>query len=275
MVSLQTPSAHLYERHCGPNVCRPSTKHSTRGRPGAHQAVDNAIELVKVAALFYHVTVYRVSLHFAVTETPGLPALGIEPDKLARALANLAQAPVVRKVVIVAPVAQHDDRGLLVDRGNMFLEEQPEGAPKVGMRIDVDDLAAQRQLQRRRGVVLAKMLGDLADIGDEYKAAHARVEVLQCIHELQHEARYVAHRIGHVAKHHHLRLFAPAAIELQLERHAAAGQAVTQSFLDVEAAAPRPPSAHRDDIFESLCQASYRLIHPIELIVGQISEAFF
>ena len=66
--------------------------------------------------------------------------------------------------------------------------EESERTPEVGVRIDVDHVAADRLVDRLVDLVLLEELGDLADVGDEDERAHLRVEVLERVHELQHEA---------------------------------------------------------------------------------------
>src|SRR5579875_394525 len=95
----------------------------TTPRSARHQPVDDVIELIEVAALLDQVAMRSVALHLAVAEAPGVLAFRIEPDELLGAAFDFAQAPVVRQVVVVAPVAQHNHRGLHVDRADVVLHE--------------------------------------------------------------------------------------------------------------------------------------------------------
>src|ERR1700674_1879229 len=106
--------------------------------------VDDAVKLVEIAALLDQIAMRRVAFHLAVAETPGIAALWVEPDDTAGALADFAQAPVVRQIIVVARVAQHDHRGALVDRPDMVAHEIAEGAAEIGMRIHVDEVALER-----------------------------------------------------------------------------------------------------------------------------------
>src|SRR6185369_3329974 len=133
----------------------------------------------------------------------------------------------------------------------------------------------QRQLDGLLRVVLLEELRRLADLADEDEAAHARVEVLQRVDELQHEARHVAHRIGDVAQDHDLRFVADAAIELDAERDAAVLQVLAQRVADVELAALAALAADRHDILEPLRQLGDSLAHAAQLVLGQIVEALF
>ena len=61
--------------------------------------------------------------------------------------------------------------------------------------------------------MILEELRHLAHVADEDEAAHLRVEVLQRVDELQHEARHVAHRVGHVAQDDDLRAVLLPAVE--------------------------------------------------------------
>ena len=103
----------------------------------------------------------------------------------------------------------------------MLAVEHAERAPEVGVRVDVDDVAADRLVDRLVDLVLLEEPRDLADVAHEDEGAHLRVEILQRVDELQHEARHVAHRVRDVAQHDDLRLDALPPVEADLERHAA------------------------------------------------------
>src|SRR3984893_9193028 len=141
--------------------------------------VDDAVKLVEIAALLDQITMRRIAFHLAIAETPGVAALWVEPDDATGALADFAQTPVVRQIVIVARVAQHDHRGALVDRPDMVAHEIAEGAAEIGVRVYVNDIALERDVEGFLDVVGAEGLGDLADVGDEDEAAHPRVKGLQ------------------------------------------------------------------------------------------------
>src|SRR5579883_738183 len=129
-----------------------------------------------------------VALHLAIAESPCAAALGIEPDEPLGALANLAQAPVMRQVVVVARVAQNDHGGAPVDRADMVTHKGAEGVTEIRMGVHVYNITAERRVESLVEIAIAKLGRDLADLGDEHVAAHARIEVLQRIDELQHEA---------------------------------------------------------------------------------------
>src|ERR1700692_3353017 len=105
--------------------------------------VDDAIKLVEIAALLDQITMRRIAFHLTIAEAPSVAALWVEPDDATGALADFAQAPVVRQIIVVARVAQHDHRGALVDRPDMVTNEIAEGAAEIGVRIDVDDIALE------------------------------------------------------------------------------------------------------------------------------------
>src|ERR1700674_2917264 len=98
----------------------------------------------------------------------------------------------MRQVVVVASVTQDDDRGPLVDGADMIGDEVAERAAKVRVRVHIDDITLECDVESFLHIVGAKTLRDLADIGYEDETAHARVEVLERIDELQHEARGIA-----------------------------------------------------------------------------------
>ena len=140
--------------------------------------VHDAVKLVEIAALLDQIAMRRVAFHLAIAEAPGVAALWIEPDDAAGALTDFTQAPIVRQIVVVARVAQHDNRGALVDRTNMVADEIAERAAEIRMRVNVDQIALERDVERFLDVVGTKMLGNFADVGDEDEAAHPRVKVL-------------------------------------------------------------------------------------------------
>src|SRR5208283_1110759 len=236
------------------------------------QAIDHPIKLVEIAALFHQVAVRGVAIHFAVAETTGIAAFRIKPDHFFGALADFTQAPIVREIVIVARVAEHDDGGALVDGAQMIGDEVAEGVAEIRVGIDVDDIALERDVERFVGVVVAKTLGYFSDVGDEDKAAHARIKILQRVNKLQHEARRVAHRVRNVAQDHDLRLLFLALFEAELERNAAVFEVLAQGALDVEAALLGTLAAHGDHVFEALGQARHRLVHFRKFFFGQVIE---
>src|SRR5208283_152343 len=236
------------------------------------QAIDHPIKLVEIAALFHQVAVRGVAIHFAVAEAPGIAAFRIKPDHFFGALADFTQAPVVRKIVIVARGAQHDDGGALVHGAQMIGDEVAERVAEIRMGIHVDDIAGERDIDRFLGVIVAEALGYFSDVGDEDEAAHARVEILQRVNELQHESRRVAHRIRNVAQDYDLRFLFFALLEAELKRDAAVFEVLAKSALDVEAALLGTLAPHRDHVFEALRQARHRLVHLLEFFFGEVIE---
>src|SRR6476620_6840781 len=113
-----------------------------------HDQIDNLIKLIDAAALFRDVTIRRVTRHFAVADAPGHAALGIEPDELLGFLFNTPQPPIVRPVVIVAPVTDDQHRGLAVHCGKTVFVELLEGATEIRVRKHVDDIALEQPRRR-------------------------------------------------------------------------------------------------------------------------------
>src|ERR1700730_840794 len=117
---------------------------------------DDAVKVVEIAAILDQIAMRRVAFHLAVAETPGVAALWVEPDDTAGALADFAQAPVVRQIVVVTRIAQHDHRGALVDRPDMVAHEIAEGAAEIGMRVYVNDIAPELDVEGFLDVVVAE-----------------------------------------------------------------------------------------------------------------------
>ena len=61
-----------------------------------------------------------VPFHLAVAESPRVAAFRIEPNYAPGALANFAQAPIMRQIVVIARIAQNDNRGPFVNRADMI-----------------------------------------------------------------------------------------------------------------------------------------------------------
>src|SRR5262249_20156536 len=153
-----------------------------------HDQIDNLIKLINAAALLGDVTIRHVTRHFAVADTPSHPALRIKPDELLGFLLNLPQHPIVRSVIVVAPVADDQDRGLAIHRGKKVFIKLLEGATKIRMRKHIDDVALEGSFDRGLNVIDLEQLGHLADLGDENKAPHLGIEILDRVDELQHKA---------------------------------------------------------------------------------------
>src|SRR6185369_1450355 len=83
-------------------------------------AIDHAVQLVQVPALLDDVAIRQIAIHLAVAEAPGHAVLRVQPDELFRALADLLERPLVRQVVVVPSVAEHDHRRVTGDRGQMI-----------------------------------------------------------------------------------------------------------------------------------------------------------
>src|SRR5216683_1937585 len=153
-----------------------STEHARKRRRSAlsagDQTIDDPIKLVEIAALFHHVAVRRVTIHLAIAKAPGVAALRIKPDDLFGALLDFADAPIVRQVVVVARVAEHDHGGALVDRADVIGNEAAERVAEIRMRVHIDNVALEGDVERFLRVVIAEMFGDFADIGDENETAH-------------------------------------------------------------------------------------------------------
>src|SRR6266481_9554340 len=158
------------------------------GSSACDQTIDHPIKLVEIAALFHQVAVWAVTIHLAVAKAPGITALRIKPDDFLGALADFTQAPVMRQIVIVARVTEHDHGRAFVHRANMIGNEIAERVAEIRVRVHVDDIALERDVECFLGIVVAEAFGHFTDIGDEDETAHARIESLQRIDELKHDA---------------------------------------------------------------------------------------
>ena len=119
----------------------------------------------------------------------------------------------------------------------------------------------------------AKSCGHLPDIGHEDEAPDLRVEILQGVDELEHEPGDVPDRVGHVAEHHDLRLVLALVVEDDAERHAAVLQVAAQGGARVEPPPLGAPPPDRHDIAQALRELVDRLLHPPDLVLGEIEEA--
>src|SRR5262245_19558470 len=97
-----------------------------------HEVVDDLAELSDRAALADEVARGRVERHHAVADAPAPLAFRIQPDDSLHALANEPERPRLRIVVVVARVAQHEDRGFPVERVELGPGEPAEREPEVG-----------------------------------------------------------------------------------------------------------------------------------------------
>src|SRR6266545_5878014 len=83
--------------------------------PLMHQLIHHLHKLPDGAALLDDVARRRVEWHDAVADPPPPLALGVQPDDPLHPLADLADGPGLRIVVVVAGIAQHEDRALAVE----------------------------------------------------------------------------------------------------------------------------------------------------------------
>ena len=129
---------------------------------------------------------------------------------------------------------------------------------------DVDHAAGRGEIHGRRDVHLFEQVGHLADLADEDEAAHARVQLLQRVDELQHQPRDVAHRIGHVAKDEDLRPLRPLAAEDEPRREAAGGEVLSQRAPHRKHAAPAHLALPRQPRLEALGEPAHHGAHALD-----------
>src|SRR3984893_3184777 len=204
--------------------------------PRVYELVDHLHQLAHRAAFLHDVARGRVERHHAVADTPAPLAFRIEPDDALDTLADLSNGPCLGVVVVVPRIAQDEHGGLAVQRLELGADKAAEGVAEVRAAVVVHRRALERPLDgvvHRVGVERLRHLGDLRD---EDVGAHAREAFLQAPHQLEHEARRIAHRVRDVAERDQLGLFPGAAAEAQLHRHAAILQALADGPARVEPA---------------------------------------
>src|SRR5215471_6963475 len=106
--------------------------------PVVHEVIDDLAELSDRAALAHEVARRRVERHHAVADAPAPLPFRIQPDDALHALAHEPERPRLRIVVVVARVAQHEDRRLAVERIELGLRELAEGESKIRPAVVVD-----------------------------------------------------------------------------------------------------------------------------------------
>ena len=140
------------------------------------------------------------------------------------------------------------------------------------MGVDINNLTTEREINSGMDLIVLKQPGHFRQIGHEDKAADPGIEVLDRVHELQHEPRDVAYRIRHVTEDDDLGLLFLLGIQDNLEGHPAILEVFPQRLLEVEPAALGPLAANRDHVLEPLRQLGHRLLHFPNFVLGQIIE---
>src|SRR5205823_8655935 len=106
-------AAHRTEGASAGPVSRAAPR-SAPAPPRVHEVVHDLAELADGAALAHDVARGCIERHHAVADAPAPLPLGVEPDDALHALADEAQRPRLRIVVVAAGVAEHQDGRLLV-----------------------------------------------------------------------------------------------------------------------------------------------------------------
>ena len=97
-------------------------------------------------------------------------------------------------------------------------------------------------------------------------------ELLRRVHQLEHEERGGAHRVGDVAEHDQPRLVAAAPAARGLEGDAARAQALPEGAVRIDAPAQRPPPPHPLGAAQPLGEAAHRAPHLLALGLGEPRE---
>src|SRR5262245_1138698 len=226
-----------------------------------NEVVHDFAELADRAALAHDIAGRRVHRHHAIADSPAPLALGIEPDDAFDALTDEPQRPRLRIVVVVPRVAEHEDRGLPVERFQLGVREPTEREAEVGPAVIVDRRGLQRPLDAPLHRIRRKRLRDLRDLGDEDERAHATEALLKAPYELQHEARGVAHGVRDIADRDELGLLAMAALEKDLHRHAAVRQTPANRPPGVEPALLLLPLPQRERVLDLSREPRHDVLH--------------
>src|SRR2546425_13113910 len=97
-----------------------------------HESVDDLAELADGPALAHEVAGRRVERHHAVADAPAPLPLGIQPDDTLHALAHHPERPRLGIAVVVAGIAQDEDRRAAVQRIEVLAYELAESVSEVG-----------------------------------------------------------------------------------------------------------------------------------------------
>src|SRR6267143_1485389 len=237
-----------------------------------HEVVDDLDELADRAALAHEVARWRVERHHAVTDAPAPLTFRIEPDDALHALADEPERPRLRIVVVVARVAQHEDRRLAVERVEVGLRELAERESEVRSAVIVDRRALERPFDRALDRIGVEGLGHLGDFGHEHVRADPAEALLKTPDQLQHEARGVADRVRHVADRDQLRLLPVPALEEDLHRHPAVLQALARGPPRIEAPLVLLPLAQRQRVLDLARQPRDHALHLGDFVGSQREE---
>src|SRR5262249_53559048 len=146
---------------------RPAGRSAPAPPPVMHELVDDLDELPDGATLLHDVARGRVERHHAVADPPSPLALRIEPDYTLHALADLPDGPSLRVVVVVARVAEDQDRRLAVERLDLRPAKTAERVAEVGSAVVVDGGRPERPLDGAVDGIRVEGLRDLRDLGHE------------------------------------------------------------------------------------------------------------
>ena len=167
---------------------------------------------------------------------------------MAGPLAQRLEHPALRRVVVVAGVAEEDHRRLLRDLALVPLVEHRERVAVVGVAVDPDDVGLGVDLVHGLGDVVGALeeARDLVDAVDEHPRAHPRELARHRVHELEREAGEARHRARDVGDDHDLGLRRVRAPELRLGRHAAVRHRRAHGAAEVEVAVVATPTPLRE-----------------------------
>src|SRR5262245_10303071 len=237
--------------------------------PLVHELVDDLHELAHRAALLHDVAGRRVERHHAVANAPAPLALRVEPDDALDALADLPDGPRLGVVVVVAGVPEDQHGGLPVERVDLRAAEAAERVAEVRPAVIVDRRALERPVDGAVDGIGGKRLRHLGDLGDEGVRSHAREALLETPHELEHEARRIAHGVRDVAHRDELRLLAVAAAVTHLHRDAPILEAPPDRAPRVEPPLLLLPLAQRERVLDLAREPGDHRLHLGDLVGRQ------
>jgi len=108
------------------------------------QRIHRIHQLAQVADLMHRVAQRHILGHVAVAGSPLARVLGVEPDHLAGAALDVLEVAQVRVVVVVAPIAQDDHGGAVIDRAHVIAREGRQAIAQVGVVVSGPDAILHR-----------------------------------------------------------------------------------------------------------------------------------
>src|SRR5581483_12042425 len=132
----------------------------------------------------HKVAIRRVAVHLTIPKPPGQLAFRIEPDDLLGALSHITQHPFMRQIIIIPGISKDQHSRAFVDHREIVPMKRAKRPPEVRVRVDVDDISPQGEINSAMNFILFKESGDVTQISDKNEAAHASIKILHRIDKL-------------------------------------------------------------------------------------------